>query len=66
MGPLATSPAESLIALAAKDEALRQPARFAAALAVITNIPLNRRLAVLVRAADSRPHENVRALRRRA
>ncbi len=46
---------EEVLALAAKEEALRQPVRFAAALGSIADLPLARALAILGTAAHHRP-----------
>ncbi|HVK08660.1 MAG TPA: tetratricopeptide repeat protein [Gemmataceae bacterium] len=45
----------ALAALAARGDALTQPARFAAALGSIPELPTDRRLAILARAAQDRP-----------
>lgn len=50
---------ESVKALALRDDALNQPARFAAALGLIPQIPRERRLTVLWRSAQARPQAYV-------
>lgn len=47
----------ALKALAARDEALRQPARFTAALGSLGALPMDRRLAILGASAHARPRD---------